>query len=67
VPTLFIDAEFEEYNQNDPDLQGVGAYEVVRQNAVSERHTFPCTHYRVYDEYLEPTRELVVNWFNTYL
>ncbi len=67
VPTLFIDAEFEEYNQNDPELQGIGAYEVVRQNAVAARHTFPCTHYRVYDEYLAPARELALNWFNTYL
>jgi uncharacterized protein len=67
VPTLFIDAEFEEYNQSDPELQGIGAYDVVRQNAVAERHTFPCTHYRVYDEYLEPARELALNWFNTYL
>jgi uncharacterized protein len=67
VPTLFIDAEFEEYNQNDPELQGIGAYEVVRQNAVAARHTFPCTHYRVYDEYLEPARELALNWFSTYL
>ncbi len=67
VPTLFIDAEFEEYNQNDPEFQGIGAYEVVRQNAVAARHTFPCTHYRVYDEYLEPARELALNWFNTYL
>ncbi|HUZ51336.1 MAG TPA: alpha/beta fold hydrolase [Streptosporangiaceae bacterium] len=67
VPTLFIDAEFEEYNTEDPQLQGGGAFEVVRQNAVSERHTFPCTHYRVYDEYLEPARKLALDWFEKYL
>jgi dienelactone hydrolase len=67
VPTLFIDAEFEEYNTSDPHLQGGGAYEVVRQHAVAQRHTFPCTHYRVYDEYLEPARELALDWFRTYL
>ena len=67
VPTLFIDAEFEEYNTSDPQLQGAGAYEVVRQNAVSERHTFPCTHYRVYDDYLEPARKLALDWFEKYL
>ena len=67
VPTLFIDAEFEEYNTDDPHLQGSGAYEVVRQNAVTERHTFPCTHYRVYDEYLEPARKLARDWFARYL
>ena len=67
VPTLFIDAEFEEYNTSDPHLQGGGAYEVVRQNAVAQRHTFPCTHYRVYDEYLEPARQLALDWFGKYL
>jgi hypothetical protein len=25
------------------------------------------THYRVYDEYLEPARALAPDWFNTYL
>jgi pimeloyl-ACP methyl ester carboxylesterase len=67
VPTLFIDAEFEEYNTNDPQLQGSGAYEVVRRNALSERHTFPCTHYRVYDDYLEPARKLALDWFQKFL
>ena len=67
VPTLFIDAEFEEYNTGDPHLQGGGAYEVVRQHAVAQRHTFPCTHYRVYDEYLEPARQLALDWFGTHL
>jgi uncharacterized protein len=67
VPTLFIDAEFEEYNTDDPHLQGGGAYEVVRQNAVSERHTFPCTHYRVYDDYLDEARKLALDWFARYL
>ena len=67
VPTLFIDAEFEEYNTSDPHLQGGGAYEVVRRSAVAQRHTFPCTHYRVYDEYLEPARRLALDWFAKYL
>jgi dienelactone hydrolase len=67
VPTLFIDAEFEEYNTSDLHLQGGGAYEVVRQNAVAQRHTFPCTHYRVYDDYLEPARQLALDWFGKYL
>ena len=67
VPTLFIDAEFEEYNTEDPQLQGGGAFEVVRQNAVCERHTFPCSHYRVYDDYLEPARKLALGWFDKYL
>lgn len=65
VPTLFIDAEFEEYNT--PDLQGGAVYEIVRRNAVAERHTFPCTHYKVYDEYLQPARQLALDWFVRHL
>jgi len=67
VPTLFIDADFEEYNADDPQLQGGGAYEVVRQYAVAERHTFPCSHYRVYDDYLEPARQLALDWYDAHL
>lgn len=67
APTLFIDAEFEEYNTEDPHLQGSGAFEVVRRHAVAERQTFPCTHYRLYDEYLEAARELALDWFRRYL
>lgn len=67
VPTLFIDAEFEEYNVNEPHLQGIGAYDVVRERATAERVTFPCTHYKVYDEYLEPARQLAIDWFDQHL
>jgi dienelactone hydrolase len=65
VPTLFLDAEFEEYNT--PDLQGGAVYEVVRRNAVAERHTFPCAHYKVYDEHLEAARQLALDWFKKHL
>ncbi len=65
VPTLFIDAEFEEYNE--PALQGGAAYEIVRKNAVAERVTYPCTHYQVYDEHLAPARRLSLEWFDKYL
>ncbi len=65
VPTLFIDAENEEYNE--PALQGGAAYEIVRRGAVAERRTFPCTHYEVYDRFLEPCRQLAVDWFTTHL
>jgi hypothetical protein len=65
VPTLFIDAEFEEYNE--PALQGGAAYEIVRKNAVAERVTFPCTHYKVYDEHLAPARQKALEWFDKYL
>jgi uncharacterized protein len=65
VPTLFIDAEFEEYNE--PALQGGAAYEIVRKNAEAERVTYPCTHYQVYDEHLAPARRLALEWFDKYL
>ena len=65
VPTMVIDAEFEEYNT--PDLQGGAAYDIIRANAVAERHTFPCTHYAVYDTYLEPARKLALGWFLRHL
>ena len=65
VPTLFIDAENEEYNE--PALQGGAAFEIVRRNAVVERHTFPCTHYEVYDRFLEPSRQMALDWFKAHL
>lgn len=66
APTLFIDAEFEEYNE--PALQGGAAYEIVRANGVpTERRTFPCTHYKVYDEHLVEARQMALDWFNKHL
>ncbi len=65
VPTLFVDAENEQYNE--PALQGGAAFDIVRQHAPSERHTFPCTHYEVYDSYLEPARKFALEWFDRYL
>ncbi len=65
VPSLFIDAEFEEYNE--PALQGGAAYAIVRQNAPAERATFPCTHYQVYDQHLAPARQLALDWFDKHL
>ena len=67
VPTLFIDAEFEEYYADEPQLQGKSVYETVRQNAVAERVTFPGTHYKLYDEFLEPARARAIAWFDAHL
>jgi dienelactone hydrolase len=64
-PTLFIDAEFEEYNE--PAMQGGAAHDIVKASAVAERITFPCTHYKVYDEHLKPARRAALEWFQTYL
>ena len=65
VPTLFIDAENEEYNE--PALQGGAAYEIVKRNAVAGRHTFPCTHYEVYDRFHGPSLKLALDWFTEHL
>jgi acetyl esterase/lipase len=66
APILFLDAEFEEYN--DASLQGGAAYEIVKANGVTtERITYPCTHYKVYDEHLVTARKAALNWFDKYL
>ena len=65
VPTLFIDAENEEYGE--PALQGGAAYEIVRRSAVAERRTFPCTHYEVYDRFYDPSVKLALDWFAEHL
>lgn len=65
VPTLFIDAEQEEHG--DAGMRGAAAYEVVRQNAPSERRTLPCTHYDIYDTYLDPSAKLATEWFERHL
>jgi dienelactone hydrolase len=66
VPIAFIDAEFEEYNE--PALQGGAAYEIVKANGVpTTRRTFPCSHYKVYDEHLVEARAMALDWFKQYL
>lgn len=65
VPTLIIDAEFEELNNR---LEhGFAAYMMIRQNAPAEYHTFPCKHYVVYDEYFEPSTAMALEWFGKHL
>ena len=64
VPTLFIDAELEEYAE--PETHGYIA-QVVARHAVSKRVTFPCSHYKVYDDYYEPALKLAIDWFDTHL
>lgn len=65
VPTLIIDAEFEELNNR---LEhGFAAHMMIRQNAPSEYHTFPCKHYDVYDAFFEPSTDLALDWFARYL
>ena len=65
APTLFIDAEHEEYG--DASTQGGAAYDIVRRHAVAERRTFPCTHYEIYDRFYEPSLALARDWFDRHL
>ena len=65
APTLVMDAEFEELN--DRHAHGIRAYQIISRNAPSEYHTFPGTHYDVYEKYFEPSVELALGWFNRYL
>lgn len=61
VPTLFIDAENEEYGE--PALQGGAAYAIVSRHAKAARHAFPCTHYEIYDKFYDPSLKLAMDWF----
>ncbi len=64
APTLFIDAEFEEYAP--PETHGY-IVDVARRSVATERVVYPCSHYKVYDEYLEPARQRALEWFDRYL
>ena len=65
VPTLILDAEFEELNNR---LEhGWAAYMVIRQNAPAEYATFPCKHYDVYDEYYDASTDMALAWFSKHL
>ncbi|MGH7011026.1 MAG: hypothetical protein ACREEX_09325, partial [Caulobacteraceae bacterium] len=64
APILFIDAEFEEYAE--PATHGHIA-EVASRRVECKRVTFPCSHYKVYDEYYEPALKLAREWFDRHL
>ena len=64
APTLFLDAEFEEYA--DPKTHGY-IVEVAKRHVVTERVTYPCSHYKVYDDYYEPALQRALDWFETHL
>jgi len=65
VPTLILDAEFEELNNR---LEhGWAAYMMIRQNALAQYVTYPCKHYVVYDVHFDDSTDRAVAWFNQYL
>ena len=65
VPTLIMDAEFEELN--DRHKHGEAAHAIIKRNAPSEYHTFPGKHYDVYDEFFQPSVDLALYWFDKHL
>ncbi len=64
APTLFLDAEFEEYAP--AETHGYIA-DLAKRYVPSERVVYPCSHYKVYDDYLEPARQRALEWFDRYL
>ena len=46
---------------------GFAAYNILKENALSEYHTFPCKHYVVYDEYFDQSTEMALAWYGKYL
>ena len=65
TPTLVIDAEKEELF--DRMEHGRAVYEIVSQNAPARYETFPCEHYKIYDEYYRPASSLARDWFLEHL
>jgi dienelactone hydrolase len=65
VPTLILDAEFEELV--DRKQHGLKVFERISRNAPSKYLTYPCKHYDVYSTYLEQACSAAVNFFKTHL
>ena len=65
APTLIMDAEFEELNNRHE--HGEAIYKIIQRNAPSEYHTFPGSHYDVYDKFFRPSVDLALYWFDKHL
>lgn len=65
VPTLIIDAEFEELI--DRQQHGVLVHQILQRNVPTRYETFPCTHYGVYDAHFDAGSDLALEWFHTHL
>ncbi len=65
VPTLIMDAEYEELvNRLE---HGFTAYMIIRQHATCEYRTFPCDHYAVYHRFFDESVTAAIEWFHKYL
>jgi dienelactone hydrolase len=65
VPTLIVDVEEEELV--DRLKHGHAAYEIIRQNAISEYHLLPGKHYDIYDRHLQQSFDMAQSWFQKFL
>lgn len=65
VPTLIIDAEFEELVER--AQHGVTVHRILERNVPTGYVTFPCTHYGVYDAHFDAGSDLALEWFQTHL
>lgn len=65
VPSLIIDAEFEELV--DRSAHGQAVAEIIGRNATARYETLPGTHYQLYSDFAEPATDMALKWFGTYL
>lgn len=65
VPSLIIDAEFEELVDRSEHGQAVA--EIIGRNATCRYETLPGTHYQLYSDFAEPAISMALEWFGTYL
>ncbi len=65
IPSLIIDAEFEELV--DRTSHGQAVAEAISRNAPARYETLPGTHYQLYAEFAEQAIKMAVEWFRTYL
>ena len=65
IPSLIIDAEFEELI--DRSLHGQAVAATIGKNAPARYETPQGTHYDLYRVFAEPATAMAIEWFRTYL
>lgn len=65
VPSLIIDAEFEELVDRTDHGQAVA--EIIGKNAPTRYETLPGTHYQLYSDFAGQAIDMALEWFRSYL
>lgn len=65
VPSLIIDAEYEELV--DRSQHGQSVAEIIGEHAPARYQTLPGTHYQLYEDLAEPAIQLALEWFGAHL